>query len=359
MIKRAFSSKSSSDYEDSQLKVDNLLGKVRTLESGGAGVSPFLKRVERSKVHGESTFRHILVKDVMRVVPMILLDENMSLDEALEALSRKTILSAPICHVGEEQMVTGIVSVGDLVKFFLDHLSSEQAAESTHLAYSLFHQTTLKEVVDKGFVGEWKPVYEEDSLVELLHVFSEGFHRVPVFTRVKFHGEMQDHVLGVVSQTNVLSYIYQHKTLLDKVGSQTVQSLNLYLPSEHIVSVAPSVLTLKAFQLLRDANVSAIAIVEDETLVGQLSIQHFKGITVDKLDLLGEPVNDFVLAVSPGKRHAHVTCTASSTVHDVVALMSSNKAHRCWVVEQGKLIGLISLSDLLTCIHEQCKQEQP
>ena len=47
-------------------------------------MSPFLKRVERSKVHGESTFRHILVKDVMRVVPMILLDENMSLDEALE-----------------------------------------------------------------------------------------------------------------------------------------------------------------------------------------------------------------------------------------------------------------------------------
>ncbi|HTD06862.1 CBS domain-containing protein [Undibacterium sp.] len=122
---------------------------------------------------------------------------------------------------------------------------------------------------------------------------------------------------------------------------QTVAHILHSKPNQTVCSIAPAASVLDALKLLAAKGIGALLVMEDEQIAGIVSERD----CVRKVELMGRsagstPVSDImtssVLCVSPD--HSNEQC---------MALMTENRLRHLPVVENGKLIGLISIGDLV------------
>lgn len=117
--------------------------------------------------------------------------------------------------------------------------------------------------------------------------------------------------------------------ILRSKGDQTV----------HTVSPATSV--LDAMKLMADKNIGALLVMEGDAIVGIVTERDY----ARKVALMGRaskdtPVRDImsseVLYVRPG-----------NTSEECMVLMTENRLRHLPIIDQGKLVGLISIGDLV------------
>ena len=106
-------------------------------------------------------------------------------------------------------------------------------------------------------------------------------------------------------------------------------------------SVAPESTVLQALQLMADKNVSAVLVMEGQRLVGIFTERDYarkvelQGRSADTTRL-GDIMTADVLFVTP-----------ANTAQDCMALMTDKHLRHLPVMEAGKLVGLISIGDLV------------
>lgn len=115
-----------------------------------------------------------------------------------------------------------------------------------------------------------------------------------------------------------------------------------------IFSVTPEASVLDAMKLMAELNIGAVLVVENGKISGILSERD----VVRKVDLLGkstaatqvrEIMTEKVLYVEPGQ-----------SLEDCMALMTEKRIRHLPVIENEKLLGVISIGDVLhEVIHEQ------
>ena len=115
-----------------------------------------------------------------------------------------------------------------------------------------------------------------------------------------------------------------------------------------VVTIAPNASVFEALELMAERDIGAVVVVDDGYVVGILSerdyarkvILHNKSsrdITVDEI------MTDRVLYVGP-----------THTVEECMALMTERRCRHLPVVENGRVIGLVSIGDLVKAtIDEQ------
>ena len=117
--------------------------------------------------------------------------------------------------------------------------------------------------------------------------------------------------------------------ILKSKGDQTV----------HTVSPATSV--LDAMKLMADRNIGALLVMEGDAIVGIITERDY----ARKVVLMGRaskdtPVRDImsseVLYVKPG-----------NTSEECMVLMTENRLRHLPIIDEGKLVGLISIGDLV------------
>ncbi|MFI4939210.1 MAG: CBS domain-containing protein [Burkholderiales bacterium] len=122
---------------------------------------------------------------------------------------------------------------------------------------------------------------------------------------------------------------------------QTVAHILHTKSNQKVCSIAPSASVRDALKLLAEKGIGALLVMEGEQIAGIVSERDY----TRKVEFLGRSANttlvseimtSSVICVGPG--HSNEQC---------MALMTENRLRHLPVVENGKLVGLISIGDLV------------
>lgn len=169
-------------------------------------------------------------------------------------------------------------------------------------------------------------------------IFCKGVHRVAVMD------ENMRHPIGIISQSDIIKFLASEECLrlMGNLKSKTVQELNL--GTRNVVQMSSSAQAIHAFYLMYFHKVSAVAIVNNGVLVGNLSNSDIRGfihpsiffffpsfihlgilfqstkttgITANTLSSLLQGVMEYL----PQRSKAVMTCTLNSTLESVLLKM--------------------------------------
>ena len=106
-------------------------------------------------------------------------------------------------------------------------------------------------------------------------------------------------------------------------------------------SIAPNSMVFEAIQLMADKNVGALPVVDNGQLVGMISERDY----TRKISLKGKsskqtPVREIMT-------EEVVTVNAGDTISECMRVMTDSRIRHLPVIEGKKMIGLISLGDLV------------
>jgi CBS domain-containing protein len=118
----------------------------------------------------------------------------------------------------------------------------------------------------------------------------------------------------------------------------------LKLKGREIWSVAPDTTVFEALQLMADKGIGAVVVKEDGKLVGVMSERDY----ARKVILKGKASRD--ISVREIMTERVVTVYPDTLCTECMALMTEKRVRHLPVVETGKLVGLISIGDVIKAV---------
>jgi CBS domain-containing protein len=115
----------------------------------------------------------------------------------------------------------------------------------------------------------------------------------------------------------------------------------LALKGSAVWSIAPNSMVFDAIQLMADKNVGALPVVDNGQLVGMISERDY----TRKVALKGRSSKD--TPVREIMSHEVVTVNVADTISECMHLMTDSRIRHLPVMEGKKMIGLLSIGDLV------------
>lgn len=108
-------------------------------------------------------------------------------------------------------------------------------------------------------------------------------------------------------------------------------------------SISPDATVYEAIELMAEKNIGALPVVSENTLLGVISERDY----TRKIALQGKSSKDTKVReiVAPA-----VTASPSHTVQECMKLMTAHRVRHLPVLEGGRLVGLVSIGDLVNWI---------
>ena len=128
----------------------------------------------------------------------------------------------------------------------------------------------------------------------------------------------------------------------------TVRQLLSGKPQNTLYAVRPDQMVIEALDLMATKNIGAVLVMEGDHLAGIFSERDYarKGILQDR-KAKSTPVTE---VMTPGVFVVDI----KQNIDDCMKMMSEKRIRHLPVVEEGKVIGILSVSDIVTAImHEQ------
>lgn len=117
-----------------------------------------------------------------------------------------------------------------------------------------------------------------------------------------------------------------------------------------VLSVTPEARVFDALKLMAEKNVGALLVMNGDTLLGILSERDY----ARKVILLGKSSHE--IAVRDIMSDKVITVTPEQTVDGCMALMSGRRFRHLPVVDKGRVIGVLSIGDLVKAVIEDQQQ---
>jgi CBS domain-containing protein len=131
----------------------------------------------------------------------------------------------------------------------------------------------------------------------------------------------------------------------------TVRSI-LDSKGHHVLSIEPDVKLATAIKVLGERKIGAVLVMNQGRIEGILSERDIVRVLSERgADVLEEPVN----AVMTRKV---VSCRPSDTVAAIMEMMTVGKFRHLPVVDDGRLVGLISIGDIVKRRVQEYENEQ-
>lgn len=118
-----------------------------------------------------------------------------------------------------------------------------------------------------------------------------------------------------------------------------------------IISVEPTCTVSDVARLLAERRIGAVLVMDGDKLVGVLSERDVvRGVAISGGSVLDESVVSLMTKTI-------VTCSLSKHVNEALALMTERRIRHLPIVEDGKLVGMISIGDLVNARINEVEQE--
>ncbi|MDP5138882.1 MAG: CBS domain-containing protein [Spirosomaceae bacterium] len=119
---------------------------------------------------------------------------------------------------------------------------------------------------------------------------------------------------------------------------------------KHIISVTPTTTVIDALKIMAEKNIGAVVVMENDKLVGIFSERDYarKGIVQGrkaKSTAMSEVMTPKVFTVEP-----------DMTVRDCMQIMSDRHFRHLPVLDEGKVVGLLSVGDIVTNLITEQRQ---
>ena len=124
---------------------------------------------------------------------------------------------------------------------------------------------------------------------------------------------------------------------------KTVTQL-LRTKGQQVLSVAPDLPVFEALEVMADKNVGALLVVEGERLVGVFSERDY----ARKVILKGKSSKDTPVQEIMSSHVLYVR--PEQTIEDCMALMTDKRVRHLPVMEEGRVVGVISIGDVVKAI---------
>jgi len=307
---------------------------------------------------------------------IITIPATSSVSEAMKILAANRILSAPVVH---NSQILGCVDMLDILCFVVKQFTSEEDGKvpmEDLLRYTC--QVLGKDISDGPVEGSmwclniqkleerslqlttetvnhciglskrnsFVSIGTDGTLGDLIAKFESNVHRVFVL-----HNDSS--LTSVISQSDIIQFLAKHIQSIGPISQKTVANIQQF--HKEVVTVDIDTKAIDAFYLTYIVAVSAVAVVNKEgVLVTTISVSDLRGITETKLSSLCTPVLECLQNFDQGVPMPQ-TVTSSSTFETVILKLAKMRVHRLWIVnEQGKPVGVISLSDITSMLRQQC-----
>ncbi len=122
-----------------------------------------------------------------------------------------------------------------------------------------------------------------------------------------------------------------------------VQAILKSKAAEGVVTVQPSATVSEASKILAEKRIGTVVVSEDggQTAVGILSERDIvRELAASGSGCLNQPVSSYMTADL-------VTTTRQATVQDIMSRMTEGRFRHMPVVEEGKLVGIVTLGDVV------------
>jgi CBS domain-containing protein len=130
---------------------------------------------------------------------------------------------------------------------------------------------------------------------------------------------------------------------------QTVNQL-LQMKGTQIFSVAPHDSVLRAIEIMATRHVGALLVMNEGTLLGIISERDYaRKVILKNRSSHDTPVSDIMS--SPA-----VSVTPDDTVHHCMQLMTEGRFRHLPVVKAGRVVGMLSIGDLVKAVIEEQSQ---
>jgi CBS domain-containing protein len=130
----------------------------------------------------------------------------------------------------------------------------------------------------------------------------------------------------------------------DSVGALLREKAELRDTASAIQTIPPTATVFDAIALMAERNIGALPVVQNGRLVGMLSERDY----TRKVMLMGRTSRETL--VSEIMTQKPVTVSTAHTVNDCMELMTEERVRHLPVVEEGELVGILSIGDLVKWI---------
>jgi CBS domain-containing protein len=123
--------------------------------------------------------------------------------------------------------------------------------------------------------------------------------------------------------------------------------------AHRIITIGPETVVSEAAKILKEEHIGALMVMGDDgALAGIISERDI----VRAIPEYGGELFD--LAVSRLMTHPVVTCNPKGRVHQIMKTMTANHFRHMPVLEDGKLIGMISIGDVVKSRVDELEDEE-
>jgi CBS domain-containing protein len=130
---------------------------------------------------------------------------------------------------------------------------------------------------------------------------------------------------------------------MEEVGMKTVKQL-LQGKGDAVHTIAPEQTVFEALRLMAEKDVGALLVTSGTSLCGIMSERDY----ARKVILLGKSSHE--LAVRDIMTERVITVQTAQTVDDCMALMTARRIRHLPVVENDRLLGILSIGDLVKAV---------
>jgi CBS domain-containing protein len=131
---------------------------------------------------------------------------------------------------------------------------------------------------------------------------------------------------------------------------QTVNQL-LRVKGGQIFSVAPADSVLRAIELMATRHVGALLVMTQGTLLGIISERDYaRKVILKNRSSHDTPVGDIMTP-------APITVSPADTIHHCMELMTQGRFRHLPVVDSGRVVGMLSIGDLVKAVIEDQSQK--
>lgn len=134
-----------------------------------------------------------------------------------------------------------------------------------------------------------------------------------------------------------IGVIHRNMSIEDQVEMVKKVKKAQALVIRDVITISPESTIREAWQIMESEEISGIPVVEDGKLVGIVSRRDIRALQKNQMDLKVRDVMTSDLVI----------CSEDTSIEEALNLMHEHKVERLPVVKDGKLVGIITLQDIL------------
>ncbi len=242
----------------------------------------------------------------------------------------------------------GMLDANDICSYIFSRVPPAQRARESKFDRLLIREqlraATVLQALDASGKNPLVPIYQHDSAVTVVKLFSQGLHRVLVY-------DAQNQVVRCVTQSDVVRFVHarQHAPQLQE-ALRVRPMLDATHARFHHSSVSSRATVWDCIRRLQVEGGGALPILDDADgkIAGSFSSIDLRGIFEDRFPKFDQTISSFMRSHNPLGRPARpITLHSASTWKEIIDTLVMHRTHQAFLVDAREHpVALISMTDL-------------